>query len=545
MNQDLSTGPNNEKAADSTRRKWRWWVVLVCIIVGAFAQVFDVLNDRTVSNIITMVAALIATVVALAMFYRWVADMTSRSLAALVILTLLAMPLSLMRIRGFSGEIVPWLEFRFRPTTKPQELVADPQVPPSNPEAAKTAFPQFLGKDRNAVIETREFKIPADGRDLEEVWRIAIGEGWSGFAIQDSYCVTLEQRDKRECVVCYRLSDGALLWMHEVAARHQNPLGGIGPRSTPTISGDLVYTQGATGIVHCVKLETGELVWAKDLLELGEWDQLASEASISWGRAASPLLIDGLCVIPFGRPLDTPSADKLLEGRSLIAMDALTGEVRWTSGDDQISYASPVFATFGGVPQIVSVNEASVTGHEIESGAVLWTLDWPGQSNGGANCASAIPLGTSSFLIGKGYGTGSGVFEVTKTGDQWSVEERWKSAAVLKTKFTHACVDGDLAYALSDGTLECVDLIEGKKMWTQPRSSRYGHGQMLRVGDCLVVQAESGDVAFVEASPKAFREISVVSALGDKTWNVPSVAGRFLAVRNDSEAVLYRLPAIP
>ena len=59
-----------------------------------------------------------------------------------------------------------------------------------------------------------------------------------------------------------------------------------------------------------------------------------------------------LCVVPFGRPLDTEVANKLLDGRSLIAFDVATGKVKWTVGEDQISYASPVLIPFCGVQQI-------------------------------------------------------------------------------------------------------------------------------------------------------------------------------------------------
>lgn len=537
-----TTDPADSSIRPSRSLAGRWIAggiaVLVFVTIAIAAQTRDLLNDRSVSNVISLGAGILAGLIVLAMLYFWLRRSTSALVSTLALGVIVVTPLSLIRFRGFTGEMIPILEYRFNRVPQWQQPIA---AASDSTVAAATAFPQFLGANRDAVINQRDFAVPTGNE--EEVWRIQIGEGWAGFAIEDQYCVTLEQRQERECVSCYRLSDGALLWIREDTARHQNSLGGVGPRSTPTIAGDLVYTQGATGLVHCLKLTTGEVVWKTNLLELAGWSQDESESSVTWGRAASPLVLDSLCVVPFGRPIQRNPSSEMLQGRSLIAFDKLSGEVRWTAGDDQISYASPVLMALGEQTQIVSVNEGTVTGHRIEDGQVFWSLDWPGQSNGGANCASALPVGDDAFLIAKGYGIGSAVFEVSRTADQWSVDERWASHRVLKTKFTHACVDGEVAYGLSDGTLECVRLSDGKKLWAQSRGDRYGHGQTLRVGDCLVVQAEDGHVAFVAASADEFKELSTINALSSKTWNVPAIAGELLLVRNDFEAVLYRLPA--
>jgi outer membrane protein assembly factor BamB len=388
------------------------------------------------------------------------------------------------------------------------------------------------------VIEHREFAIPQSSSDVLTLWDQGIGEGWSSFAVSADRAITLEQREKEECVSCYRLSDGALLWIVSRKARHQNALGGIGPRSTPTISKDRVYAQSATGKLWCLDLESGDEIWSQDLLELAGWDQLASEVSVTWGRSTSPLIVDGLCVVPYGGPEQNE-----LTGRSLIAFDATSGEIRWSAGEDQISYASPGLMTLGGVRQIVSVNEKTITGHAIETGKVLWDFVWPGESNGGANCAMAVPAGENRFLVGKGYGGGSALVEVkASSGGELQAEEVVASTRILKTKFTHACVDGDVAYAISNGSLEAVTFADEERLWTQPRKSRFGQGQMLLVEDVIVGQSESGEVVFVKAQPSEYEELLKLDAMDSVTWNVPTIAGRHLLVRNDRQAICFLLP---
>ncbi|MCG8650705.1 MAG: PQQ-binding-like beta-propeller repeat protein, partial [Pirellulales bacterium] len=403
----------------------------------------------------------------------------------------------------------------------------------------------FLADHRNGVIPQRMFAIPREIEEIETLWSQGIGEGWGSFAVANDRAITLEQRDDLECVTCYQLSYGRMLWMESHPARHEATFGGIGPRSTPTIDGNRVYAQGATGKVWCLDLESGNVIWTVDLLKTAGWTQQESEELVTWGRAGSPLIVDPggdgqrrLCVLPYGGP-----AANAQTGRSLIALDAEDGSVVWTAGEDQISFASPAQMTLAGVAQIVSVNERTVTGHRLDDGKVLWSFDWPGNSNGDANCAMPIPAGKDRFLVGKGYGGGSALVEVKAKADGLVADAVWTSTRVLKTKFTHACVDGEIAYAISNGSLEAVRVTDAQRLWQQPRRSRYQQGQILLVDDVIVVQAETGQVALVEADENQFNQWLQIPALESKTWNVPTVAGRHLIVRNDRQAICFLLPA--
>lgn len=529
-----------------------------CAVVGGGVQFVTAINDNSIRNVVSLIAAMFAIAAFYVWLYRVISLGGSRKLAILVVVFCLAVPITLFRVRGFSGEMIPQVEFRFASErlvrTEPlavSELGSDLA---DSGHVATTAFSQFLGNDRDAILPRREFDVPESAEALNVLWRQPVGEGWSGFAIVGGRCVTLEQRGDQECVTCYRLADGELLWIHVERARHQNPLGGVGPRSTPTIHGDRVYVQGATGIVNCLDLATGKSIWRRELLQIAGWDQAASEKAINWGRSGSPLIIDDLCVLPFGGPDDFAAAasaggdaaasdrDAAVVGRSLIALDAADGAIRWTAGDDQISYASPIVMTLAGIRQIVTVNENSVEAHAVENGQGLWSTSWRGQSNGAANCASALAAGDDSFWVGKAYGEGSARYEISASESGLSVSRRWKNPGLLKTKFTHPAIVPPLAYALSDGTLECVQMDDAKRLWAQPRGSRYGHGHLILVEDVLVVQTEAGDLAFVATRYDKFEERLRVPALTSKSWNIPAIAGRYLAIRNDLEAIVYELP---
>ena len=102
------------------------------------------------------------------------------------------------------------------------------------------------------------------------------------------------------------------------------------------------------------------------------------------------------------------------------------------------------------------------------------------------------------LLLTKGYGVGSTLWQFKLDGDKWTVEPLWKNNN-LKTKMTNAVVHDGYAYGLDEGTLCCLELATGKRKW---KRNRYGHGQVLLVGDLLLVQSENGEIALVEPSAR-------------------------------------------
>lgn len=545
--------PSNvaELSSPSARGRNRLRRALVGLVVGAaliwLAQSFVAGTDHQNGNLLSFGIGLVTLIWIAIQLHLWACQYRRWYVVPGVVVVLIASLVGLFRVDGFSGEMLPQIKYRFAEQPPEMRFLTSADAQESDSEAP-TAIEQvelsenqdslgFLGTDRTAVIGQRQFAIPTDPSQARMLWNQGVGEGWSSFAVSGDRAVTLEQREESECVTCYRLSDGQLLWIETHQAYHYHPLGGAGPRTTPTIVGDYVYAQGATGRVWCIDLQTGAVKWTVDLLEMAGWTQKASEVAISWGRSGSPLIVDGLCVVPYGGPDANKST-----GRSLVAFDAETGEVRWTAGEDQISYASPGLLTLAGQRQIVSVNEQTITGHTIEDGKILWSFEWFGQTNAGANCAMVVPAGDDRFLIGKGYGGGSALVKVTRDEDAWTADAEWTSSQVLKTKFTHASVKDGMAYAIGNGALEAVTVDGAEQRWRQPRRDRLGQGQILLVEDTIVAQNESGEVALIAADPQEYRELLRLPAMDSKTWNVPTVAGRYLLVRNDRQAICFLLP---
>ena len=507
---------------------------------GWLESVVGSIVDQAVRNIITLILCFAALVSLVLWFLResghaaWLKRTVGYGLLAAVMLAV-----GTLRIERVSGDLIPEFRLRWMPARDrllPQ--VAAGREAAGSWEPTPADYPRFLGPAGTAAVDGPVLDPDWGARPPRLLWRKPIGGGWGGFAVCGDHAVTLEQRGDEEVVSCRSLTTGEPLWAVPVRARHETVLGGVGPRSTPTIRDGLVYATGATGWLHAIDGASGKVVWKKNIVADLGLDAEAHAAAVTWGRAGSPLVTESLVIVPGGGPVLKPGPDGRL-AVSLVGYDRSTGERKWTAGNEQISYVTPEFATVAGREVILAVNESRVVAYDPADGKELWGFEWPGHSNSDATCSQARVLPDGRIFISKGYGIGAALFASAAGDGQPAFAAAWRQTGLLKTKFTNVVIHEGHAYGLSDGILECVRLEDGGRRW---KKGRYGQGQVLRVGELLVVQAESGEVVLVDCSPERHVERARLGALDGQTWNNPALTGARLLVRNAEEAACYELP---
>ncbi len=436
----------------------------------------------------------------------------------------LGLLVSQLRLVGFSGDLVPILAWRWTESESSIEksdtnfeILGD-----SSSRVAKTDYPQFFGPNRDGNVHGVKLAPDWGESPPQQLWRQPIGESWSGFAISNRRAVTQEQDGEFELVVCYDLLTGSLLWKHSDKARYDDPLGGVGPRATPTIVEDQVFSLGATGILNCLNLETGELVWSRSILT----DNSAKLPD--WGTASSPLVYQDLVIVSAGGR----------NNRSLVAYRKNNGDFVWGGGEDPAHWSSPVVYDIAGKRQVLIFNGKGLVSHELVEGGVLWRYDWKRDH---PHVSIPLLLPDDRVMLSSGYGNGSALLQVSADGDgAFGVEQIWKTLH-MKAKFTNLIFKDGYVYGLDDGTMACLDVETGKRSWKQ---GRYGHGQVILVDDLLIVSTERGEILLIEAVPEESRVLSRIQVLEGKSWNPPAFAAPYLLVRNHKEAACYKLPLV-
>lgn len=546
-------------AKPSTLRLWPLLVILLLAVAGfATAAALGTWSEETESGIpwtvVYVTGAL--TFLALAGWLLLLSRMSAGPKWTIFGIGCLSVVLLFATLKfEFTGNLTPTV----RPRWQVRSVVVDTKDAVDLKTGGPNDVPEFLGPGRRPVFPNIALDTDWKTHPPREVWRRPIGLGFGSFAVVGEYGVTQQQEGEDELVVCYEWRTGRPRWKHADRVSFTSSLGGDGPRATPTIDSGRVYSMGATGILNCLDGSNGQVIWRADTLK----DNQARNQD--WGISCSPLVVDNLVVVSAGlrgsaleavqeptRPSpapsrDTPKSDPANKQRvqphyALIAYDKITGKPVWRAGTDDASYCSPTLITLGGVRQIAIVNAGSVTGHDPKDGRLLWEFPW--QRNM-PTVSQVIALDDQRVFISKGYGAGCGVFRVTRDqAGKWTTEEVWTKSTMMRTKFTNAVIVGKQAYGLDDGFLQCIDLEKPRLRWTtrSHRQADYQHGQVLLVGDLLLVQSEQGDVALVAAKPDKFQELARFSPLSGRTWNYPVLVGNFLLTRNDREAVCYELP---
>lgn len=512
----------------------RWWPLPVIAAVASFAVAWIWLVVETARSyrVLYTGQTILLTILALLLWLACASRLAwrTRCIGLATIILPLALLTLLVRIDKVTGDLIPIFAWRFVP--KPHQTLTQPEPAAATSHESRPAIdltltqpadcPEFMGRHRDATLHGIRLATDWQEHPPRPLWRQPIGGGWSSFSVVGDFALTQEQRGPHELVTCYELKTGKLLWTYGDEVYYESKIAGDGPRATPTIAAGRVYTMGSTGLVNCLDGATGKRLWQRNVLDD------TSPANTDWGKACSPLVIDGQVIVTGGSA----------RGPTLVAYRADNGELAWKANDEptsKASYGSPMIATLAGVRQILMLNDNTIAGYDPRDGKQLWEHDWPGSE---PKVTQPLVVDPDRLLIGSGYGVGTALFELS-SGEkgQLGARQLWHTRN-LKPKFANLVCRNGAIYGLDEGILTCLDLATGERRW---KKGRYGHGQLLLVENILLVLAEDGQLVLLEATPEAPRELATFPALEGKSWSHPVLAPPYLLLRNDHEATCYEI----
>lgn len=556
-NSPAQSSGENASPADQSPRWYRTWrlplaaALLLTPVIFWLNSSDDPVMTRAVVNLATfsVSGALVLTV----LFWFCMLSTFSRRTVLVVTLPLLLATVgwaASIRHFQFSGDMEPIIYYRWEedPFRRDEDDLAtipgagdeaDPNQAERHFELAAGDVPAFRGVRRDGVVEGPVLNQDWQQQSPRELWRVSVGAGYSSMSVVGDSLITLEQRGQQEAITCYDTANGQLRWIHQYPARFFEAMGGLGPRSTPTIDEGQVFAVGAEGRVTCLDFFTGRELWSRELLkELGI-------PNVTWAMAGSPLVLGEAVIVNPGGPV----------GDGLMALHRDTGETIWQGAGlsdygsaegstNHAGYSSPVLLEVDGVEQIVIFDGHGLSGHDPASGKRWW--HFPFLNNAGVNVAQPILLESGrEFFISASYSMGSALVEVKQSGEPtaWQAEQLWHETTQMRSKFSNPVYYQGMVYGLDEGILACVDPRDGKQKW---KKGRYKHGQVLLTNGQLLVMSEDGDLILVDADPDQFREVTRMTVLpGSKVrvWNPHALVNGIVFVRDDKQMAAFDLNA--
>jgi outer membrane protein assembly factor BamB len=422
---------------------------------------------------------------------------------------------------------------------------------------------QFLGPHANGTSDETGLldSWPSNGPPV--VWEKSIGTGYGAPAVMGQDLVFHHRLGDEEIVECLDATTGNSRWHYSYPSHYIDPFGyNDGPRASPVLTSNFCYTFGAEGILTCLELHTGKLVWQRDTAA----DFKVPEAF--FGAGSTPLLEDGLLIVMVGgQPNSGLVAFDGASGKTIwqsvgatnwegVKMTAWPGEpiVHWKISDKQASYSTPVAATIHGRRQILALMRQGLVSVDPKTGAVNFSFWFRSRVNDSVNAMRPVVADDLIFISAAYYKIGSVLLRVNP--DDQGVTEVWRGTTMELHWTTPIYRDGYL-YACSgrnepDARMRCVEFRTGKLMWDvdqswPPHSARtpgvYGRGSSILADGKLITVGEGGLLGLFKPNPAKPEEICryQVPQLEYPCWAAPVLSRKKLYLRSEKHLVCLDL----
>ena len=419
----------------------------------------------------------------------------------------------------------------------------------------------FLGPTHNAISSESPLLKEFGKSGPMKVWEVEKGDGYASPAIVGNRVVLFHRIGDQETVECLEAETGKRFWLTAYPTAYKDPYGwNGGPRCPPVSDGEFVYTFGAEGKLHCLKLTTGQVVWKRDIVkEFKKREEF-------FGIGATPLIEGDLLIVNVGA-----------EGGPCVAAFAKrTGKMVWGAGKEWgASYASPipadlplpqpttrsagtrrngegakglagrrrVFVFAGGVSRPATGGLLCI---DPANGKVDFSFPWRGRRYESVNASSPLIVGSQVF-ISECYGAGGALLNNMPDG---TAKPAWTNN-VLSTHFMTAIHKDGYLYGIDghgpqNAPIVCIELKTGKEMWrAEPEWEETiktdqgpdkvklspGLASMILVDGRCLMMSEYGHLVWLDLNPKAYKEVERTRLfLARENWSMPALSRGLLYV---------------
>jgi outer membrane protein assembly factor BamB len=221
--------------------------------------------------------------------------------------------------------------------------------------AGPAEWTRFRGPNGTGVVETPP--LPAEfGPDKRVIWKTAVPAGHSSPVLTETRLFLTGHDGDALLVMAYDRATGKELWRRDVPRRNKGRLDGPNGPASPS-----AVTDGER--VYAFFQDFGLVAFTTDGKEL--WRMPLGPFNIFYGFGASPILVDGLLVLP----VDQDS------GSYLLAVDARTGKTRYKVDRPGVisGYSTPtIYEPKGGPKQIIIPESFQLSSYSVKDGKRVW-----------------------------------------------------------------------------------------------------------------------------------------------------------------------------
>lgn len=392
------------------------------------------------------------------------------------------------------------------------------------PPPQQQDWPQWRGPKRDGVSTESGLLGSWPSSGPKRLWQISsLGEGYGSLAIAADRIYVQGRRGNDSVVFALNRANGAPVWFSILGPRLDQDRG-PGPRSTPTVDGELIYALSENGDLSCIRNKDGSSQWKRNILKDFDGD------NPHWNLSESPL-IDGnnVIVTPGGRDA------------CVVALDKTSGKTVWTSKglSDRAGYSSCIAADIAGVRTIMTLTAQAGVGLRASDGKLMWREQSP--ANGTANCTTPVLEGNRVFYT-SAYGTGCAMLELSAGGNNLVAAEKKYFNRDMQNHHGGVIVHKGHVYGFSNAILTCMELATGKAVW---KDRSVGKGSITFADGKLYLLSEGQVMGLAEASPAGYKELGRFSIEdpGFPSWAHPVVCAGKLYIRNQGLLSCYDVKA--
>jgi outer membrane protein assembly factor BamB len=379
-------------------------------------------------------------------------------------------------------------------------------------------WPQFRGQNRDGI--SLEIISPLDWNQSppELIWKTEIGSAFSEIVISKDVIYTMfsEKIDSIsgfEYVAAFEKSTGKEIWRSQVDSIFIDVDGwGDGPRSTPTIDEDNIYSFSGNGKLTANSRKNGKIIWQIDFIK-----DYGSRTP-RWGYASSPLLVDGKLIMEVGGT----------DSGAFMAFNPANGEKIWASEKGNASHDSPLLVNIEGQEQIIFLNGRKMYSLKFD-GDTLWTYKMPFRN------ITAMPVFIAPNKIFVSGVRNPGFFIAEIENNQ---PKEFLKGSSMKNDYNSCIYYKEKIYGFHVAALRCISAKTGEVVWNK---RGFGKGSLIMVDGNLFVLSDKGKLVLVETETDNYVEKGSVQALNGKSWTAPSFADGKIFVRNLTEIACFKV----